>query len=50
MHRYSEQIQKVNRLRDETVRAVIKSSLDIQNFKLEVSRQLQNLRDLAEQT
>ncbi|EMD38609.1 hypothetical protein CERSUDRAFT_135519 [Gelatoporia subvermispora B] len=45
---YREQIDKVNRLRDETVRAIIKNSSDIVTFKEEVSKQLKHLRDFAE--
>ena len=48
VHRYREQIDKVDRLRDETVRAIIKNSSDIVAFKEEVSKQLQYLRDFAE--
>lgn len=46
--RYKEQIAKVNRLRDETVREIIKNSSDIVMFKEEVSKQLKHLRDFAE--
>ena len=46
--RYREQIDKVNRLREDTVRAVIKNSSEIVAFKDEVSKQLQYLRDFAE--
>ncbi|THG98588.1 hypothetical protein EW026_g3622 [Hermanssonia centrifuga] len=45
---YREQVDKVTRLRDETVRAIIKNSSDIVEFKEEVQRQLRNLRDYAE--
>ncbi|OBZ75594.1 putative kinetochore protein NDC80 [Grifola frondosa] len=45
---HREQIEKVNRLKDDTVRAIIKSSSDIVTFKEEVSKQLQHLRDFAE--
>ncbi|KAI0073280.1 hypothetical protein K474DRAFT_1666837 [Panus rudis PR-1116 ss-1] len=45
---YREQVDKVERLRDETVRAIIKSSSDIVTFKDEVSKQLKYLRDFAE--
>ncbi|KAI0933915.1 hypothetical protein AcV5_005931 [Taiwanofungus camphoratus] len=45
---YREQIDKVNRLKDETMRAIIKNSSDIVMFKEEVSKQLKHLRDFAE--
>ncbi|KAI8998832.1 HEC/Ndc80p family-domain-containing protein [Trametes punicea] len=45
---YREQVEKVNRLKEDTVRAVIKNSSDIVSFKDEVSKQLQYLRDFAE--
>lgn len=45
---FREQVDKVNRLRDETVRAIIKNSSEIVEFKEEVRRQLRNLRDFAE--
>jgi len=45
---YREQIDRVERLRDETVRAIIKNSSDIVTFKEEVSTQLKDLRDFAE--
>lgn len=38
----------MNRLKEETVRAVIKNSSDIVAFKDEVSVQLQYLKDFAE--
>lgn len=47
-YRYKEQVAKVNRLRDDTVREIIKNSSDIVMFKEEVSKQLKNLRDFAE--
>ena len=46
--RYKEQVAKVNRLRDDTVREIIKNSSDIVMFKEEVSKQLKHLRDFAE--
>lgn len=46
--RYREQIDKVARLREETVRAIIKNSTDMGIFKEEVSRHLKHLRDFAE--
>ena len=48
LDRYREQIEKINRLKEDTVRAVIKNSSDIVAFKDEVSKQLQYLRDFAE--
>ncbi|KAI0797792.1 HEC/Ndc80p family-domain-containing protein [Abortiporus biennis] len=45
---YREQVDKVDRLRDETVRAIIKNSSDIVTFKEEVSKQLKYLKDFAE--
>lgn len=45
---HREQIDKVERLRDETIRAIIKNSSDIVTFKEEVSTQLKDLRDFAE--
>ncbi|CCM02890.1 uncharacterized protein FIBRA_05004 [Fibroporia radiculosa] len=45
---YREQIDKVNRLKDETMRAIIKNSSDTVMFKEEVSKQLKHLRDFAE--
>jgi hypothetical protein len=46
--RYREQVEKVTRLRDETVRAIVKNSTDIAMFKEEVSQQLKGLREFAE--
>ncbi|KAI9508485.1 HEC/Ndc80p family-domain-containing protein [Russula earlei] len=45
---YREQVDKVARLRDETVRAIVKNSTEIAMFKEEISQQLKNLRDFAE--
>ncbi|KAH9901177.1 HEC/Ndc80p family-domain-containing protein [Cubamyces lactineus] len=45
---YREQVEKLNRLKEDTVRAVIKNSSDIVAFKDEVSKQLQYLREFAE--
>ncbi|RDB24297.1 putative kinetochore protein NDC80 [Hypsizygus marmoreus] len=45
---YREQTEKVSRLKEETVRAIIKNSHDIAIFKEEVSRHLRELRDFAE--
>ncbi|PPQ65102.1 hypothetical protein CVT24_003063 [Panaeolus cyanescens] len=44
---YKEQIEKVARLKDDTVRAILKNSQEIATFKQEVSRHLQELRDFA---
>ena len=46
---YREQVEKVSRLRDETVRAIIKNSNDIANFKEEVSHQLKEVKEFAEE-
>ena len=45
---YREQIDKTERLRDETVRAIIKNSTDIVAFKEQISNQLKELKDFAE--
>ncbi|THH14706.1 hypothetical protein EW146_g5652 [Bondarzewia mesenterica] len=45
---YREQIEKVARLKDETVRAIVKNSSDIAMFKESISQQLKDLRDFAE--
>ncbi|KAJ7721070.1 HEC/Ndc80p family-domain-containing protein [Mycena maculata] len=45
---YREQVEKVSRLREETVRAIIKNTHDIAMFKAEVSRCLTDLRVFAE--
>ncbi|KAF9065278.1 HEC/Ndc80p family-domain-containing protein [Rhodocollybia butyracea] len=45
---YREQVERVNRLRDETVRAIIKNGTDIAEFKNEVSKRLRELRECAE--
>ncbi|KAI0253943.1 HEC/Ndc80p family-domain-containing protein [Lactifluus subvellereus] len=45
---YREQLEKVARLRDETVRAIVKNSTEIAMFKEEISQQLKNLRDFTE--
>jgi kinetochore protein NDC80 len=46
--RYREQVEKVTRLRDETVRAIVKNSTEVAMFKEEISQQLKNLQDFAE--
>jgi len=43
-----EQIEKIARLKEETVRAIVKNSNDIAMFKQDVSRHLQELREFAE--
>lgn len=45
---YQEQVEKVSRLKEATVRAIIKNTHDIAMFKAEVSRHLTDLRDFAE--
>jgi kinetochore protein NDC80 len=45
---YRVQIDKVERLKEETIRAIIKSSHEIAMFKEEVSRHLTELRGVAE--
>lgn len=44
---YQEQIAKVTRLKDETVRAILKNGHEIAMFKEEVSRHLRELREFA---
>jgi kinetochore protein NDC80 len=46
--RYREQVEKVARLRDETIRAIVKNSTEIAMFKEEISQQLKSLRDFVE--
>ncbi|KAG6866081.1 hypothetical protein C0991_008833 [Blastosporella zonata] len=45
---HGEQMEKISRLKEETVRAIIKNSHDIAIFKEEVSRHLRELREFAE--
>ncbi|KAF8737699.1 hypothetical protein AX14_012469 [Amanita brunnescens Koide BX004] len=45
---YREQVEKVSRLKEETIRSIIKNSHDIAIFKEEVSRHLRELREFAE--
>ncbi|KAJ3511680.1 hypothetical protein NLJ89_g3955 [Agrocybe chaxingu] len=45
---YKEQVEAVSRLKENTVRAILKNSQEIATFKQEVSRHLQELRDFAE--
>ncbi|KAF7291020.1 PPM-type phosphatase domain-containing protein [Mycena chlorophos] len=44
---YHEQVEKVARLKDETVRAIIKNSTDITRFKAALSKHLAELSDAA---
>ena len=48
VYSYREQIEKVSRLKEETVRGIIKNSHDIAIFKEEVSGHLRELREFAE--
>jgi kinetochore protein NDC80 len=41
-------MEKIARLKEETVRAIVKNSNDIATFKQLVSRHLQDLREFAE--
>ncbi|PFH52374.1 hypothetical protein AMATHDRAFT_56874 [Amanita thiersii Skay4041] len=45
---YREQIERVARLKEETIRAIIKHSHDIAIFREEVSRHLRELREFSE--
>lgn len=45
---YREQVERVNRLREETIRAIVKNSSDIAEFKGEVAKRLRELRECAE--
>lgn len=46
---YREQVEKVNKLRDETVRAIIKNSNDVAVFKEEVSQHLKAIKEYADE-
>lgn len=46
--RYREQVKNLAQRRDETVRAILKSSSEIATFKEEVSQQLKHLREFSE--
>ncbi|KAF8874629.1 HEC/Ndc80p family-domain-containing protein [Gymnopilus junonius] len=46
--KYKEQVEKVSRLKEDLVRAILKNSQEMAVFKQEVSRHLQELRDFAE--
>jgi kinetochore protein NDC80 len=45
---YREQVEKISRLKEETVRNIIKNSHDIAIFKEEVSQHLRDLREFVE--
>ncbi|KIJ44151.1 hypothetical protein M422DRAFT_208441 [Sphaerobolus stellatus SS14] len=45
---YTEQVEKMDRLREETVKAIIKSSNEMCNFKEQVTEHIQHLRQFAE--
>ncbi|KAH6918928.1 HEC/Ndc80p family-domain-containing protein [Coprinopsis sp. MPI-PUGE-AT-0042] len=45
---YREQMEKVSRLKEETIRAILKNSHEVAMFKEEVSRHLRELREFAE--
>ena len=45
---YKEQIEKVSRLKEDTIHAILKNTQEIAMFKQEVSRHLQDLRDFVE--
>ena len=47
---YQEQIERVDRLKEETIRMILKSSSDIAAFKEEVSGHLSNLRQAVEES
>lgn len=49
MHSYQEQIEKTDRLREETVKAIVKSTNDMCVFKEQVSEHLSGLRKFAEE-
>lgn len=50
LHRsYQEQVEKTDRLREETVKAIVKSTNDMCVFKEQVSEHLSNLRQFAEE-
>jgi kinetochore protein NDC80 len=48
--RYREQLDKVARLKEDTVRSIVKSSIELGLFKGEVSRHLKQLRDFVKGT
>lgn len=48
--RYREQMQKIARLQEETVRAIVKNSTEMAMFKETTSQQLKDLRDFATRT
>lgn len=47
--RYQEQEDRVKRLKEETIKAIMKNSADIVNFKREVSDRLSYLQQVAEE-
>ena len=47
-YRYREQQEKVARVRDETIRAIIKNSTEIAEMKEGVARQLRYVQDVVE--
>ena len=48
-NRYQEQIERVDRLKDETIRTILKSSSDMAAFKEEVSSHLNTLRQYTDE-
>lgn len=48
-NRYQEQIERVDRLKDETIRMILKSSSDMAAFKEEVSTHLNTLRQYTDE-
>ena len=48
LFRYREQQEKIVRLRDETVRSIIKNSGEIVMLKQDVTKQLQYIQDIAD--
>ena len=47
-YRYREQQEKVARVKDETIRAIIKNSTEIAEMKETVARQLKYVQDIVE--
>ena len=47
-YRYREQQEKVARVKDETIRAIIKNSTEIAEMKEAVARQLKYIQDVVE--
>jgi kinetochore protein NDC80 len=48
IYSYSEQQEKVAKLKDETLRAIVKNITDIALFKNQVSERLKEVKELAE--